>query len=347
MGVKETILDLLNRLSSISVSNQDTNTVSMYSALWNNQIERKKEGTGYVYKTPASFLEMQFSEGVPIGLGATSYEVKFVIMLEHEHYNTEGSLDQDLIIFDLIDKAHRVLNGYKPANCSPLYKSGKTLDYNHDNTYLATLEYSSHFIDLTGSAHDDLTGAYLIETLTNPRLTIEETIYIGVMPSGGGGSVYSLSGNVTTGYGNGMTIWRDGVGIPDDSIGYNGDYYLDTLSGDIYSKVAGVYVFKMTLSGGGGGGGGITNFVVQTDNNFSLANGTGHILTDNLLTTNRTVDVSALTTECEIYNGRQGYSLTFTGGTVYRSGGSTVETEVMSEATTHLRKVGSKIMIIN
>jgi hypothetical protein len=98
---------------------------------------------------------------------------------------------------------------------------------------------------------------------------------------------------------------------------------------------------------GGGGGGGITLYQLQTDANFSLVDGTAHELTNNLLTANRTVNVSGLTTEAEIYNGEQTFTLTFTGGTVYRSGGAITETEVMSGATTHLRKVGTKIFIIN
>jgi hypothetical protein len=97
----------------------------------------------------------------------------------------------------------------------------------------------------------------------------------------------------------------------------------------------------------GGGGGGITLYSLETDANFSLVDATAHEIPNNEFTANRTVNVSGLTTEAEIYNGTQSYTLTFTGGTVYRAGGAVTETEVMSGATTHLRKVGTKIFIIN
>jgi hypothetical protein len=172
MGIKETLLALSGLLETIPTTNQDGGDTTMYVSLWNNQIERKKEGSGFVYQTPACFIETNFSEGLPIGGGATSYEVIFRILIEHENYNTEGTLDQDLIIFDIKSNVHRKLNAVKLPNCSPLFQSGKAMDYNHDNVYLCVLEYSTHFIDFTGSALDTLTGLYVTETLTNPSLVI-------------------------------------------------------------------------------------------------------------------------------------------------------------------------------
>ena len=35
------------------------------------------------------------------------------------------------------------------------------------------------------------------------------------------------------------SIWYNGAGAPSNSIGVDGNYYLDTTSGDVYFKVAG------------------------------------------------------------------------------------------------------------
>jgi hypothetical protein len=34
---------------------------------------------------------------------------------------------------------------------------------------------------------------------------------------------------------------RYGAGLPDNSVGFDGDFYLDTIAGDLYQRVAGVY----------------------------------------------------------------------------------------------------------
>lgn len=106
-------------------------------------------------------------------------------------------------------------------------------------------------------------------------------------------------------------------------------------------------VNNVYVTTGGGGGGGLALYELETDANFSIVDGTVHEMPSSTLTADRTVNVAALTTECEIVNGEQSYRLTFTGGTVYRNGGAITETEIMSGATTHLRKVGTKIIIIN
>ena len=176
MGIKETIIDFLNLLETVDVTNQDNSLVKLYARLFNNQIERKKEGKGYDYQTPACFVELEFSEGLPIGQGVTSYELKLRLLVEHTHYNTEDKLDENLIVFDLKDSIHRKVNNYKPVNCSPLFQSGRTLDIDHDNITLVVMEYSTHFIDLIGSALDEVAGLYIIDTLVNPQIIFNENI---------------------------------------------------------------------------------------------------------------------------------------------------------------------------
>ena len=264
MSKKDAIQSILTRLATIDVVNQDGSTTKMYSAVFNNQIENKRDGTGYAYQTPATFLECQFSEGVPIGGGATGYAVVFRLLIEHEHYNTEGTQDQDLIIFDIVDNVHRSMNGFKPDDCSPLYQSGTQQDYSHDNMYLFVLEYNSYFIDIVGSV-GDTSGAYIDHTIDNPILEIEENIYIGVLPTAPPTSYELAGGTIIFGHGITTSIWRDGAGVPSDSLGNNGDYYLDTLTGDIYNKIAGLYVFRMTIAGGSGSGEIYSVFTIDSD----------------------------------------------------------------------------------
>lgn len=176
IGFKDTLTELKTALRVISVMNLNGEFDTMLVAMFNNQPEREKDGSGFSYKKPAIFIEPIFSEGIPIGGNASSYEVKFKLLLQIEHFNTEGEMDDDLGILDLKDKVHRNLNGLKLPNCSPLFQSSKTIDTNHGNQYLGVLEYSTCFIDLTGTAHDVDNGNYIIETLVNPNLTIDEIV---------------------------------------------------------------------------------------------------------------------------------------------------------------------------
>src|ERR1043165_3061626 len=43
--------------------------------------------------------------------------------------------------------------------------------------------------------------------------------------------------------------WRDGSGTPDDSVGKNGDYYLDGLSGTVYRRAADAYTAIAIMKG--------------------------------------------------------------------------------------------------
>lgn len=45
------------------------------------------------------------------------------------------------------------------------------------------------------------------------------------------------------------SVWRNGSGVPSNSLGINGDYYVNDDNGDVYRKVSGAYVFEFNISG--------------------------------------------------------------------------------------------------
>jgi hypothetical protein len=53
----------------------------------------------------------------------------------------------------------------------------------------------------------------------------------------------------TAGATGGGTVWWSGTGLPSDVSGKDGDFYLHTLSGDVYEKAAGHYNLKVNLRG--------------------------------------------------------------------------------------------------
>ena len=63
---------------------------------------------------------------------------------------------------------------------------------------------------------------------------------------------YSVVANIegaTGPQGDPGAVWRNGSGAPADSLGINGDFYLDTSSGDVYEKASGVYSVVVNITG--------------------------------------------------------------------------------------------------
>ena len=52
-------------------------------------------------------------------------------------------------------------------------------------------------------------------------------------------------------------VWRDGAGVPNNAVGANGDYYLNTVSGDVYTRAASVYELRANIKGVAGAAGGV------------------------------------------------------------------------------------------
>jgi len=62
-------------------------------------------------------------------------------------------------------------------------------------------------------------------------------------------TVDQITGGLQGQAGDPGSTWRNGAGVPSDSIGSNGDYYLDTNTGDIYAKSTGAYGLVMNIKG--------------------------------------------------------------------------------------------------
>ena len=121
------------------------------------------------------------------------------------------------------------------------------------------------------------------------------------------------------------------------------DYYIRTSNGAVYEQQSGAWVFLFTMSGGGGSS--WTDATI-TDANFTAANDTRYYLPSGVLSANRTVNIGSITTQVMfiIEENYDTFHLSFTGGTVYDSGGSNVITEILGQWTTVYTKIGSKLI---
>ena len=87
--------------------------------------------------------------------------------------------------------------------------------------------------------------------------------------------------------------------------------------------------------------------VTVTNANFTAANNTRYYIPDGVLTANRTVDMSAITTKVMFVNAEPDYFLNFTGASVYALAGTEEIGSLMALATTHIEKIDTKLIVIN
>ncbi len=175
-GLKPVITDILDKLATIDVENQDNLTVPIYARIWNNQLDNLQEGQSYSWPRPAAFVEIVSPATFEvIGLGFRSADIGIRIHIEHDFYNSEGTYSQDLTIFDLRDKiisAHNPdtniqsgLSQFCPTACGPLNCVSEYQDYNHGNLYHYICEFITNFTDSKGSVLDPNDGRYTEEVI--------------------------------------------------------------------------------------------------------------------------------------------------------------------------------------
>ena len=92
------------------------------------------------------------------------------------------------------------------------------------------------------------TGDQLLDASVLGRLILRIASGTGVLTS---------NGTVVSWGAGGAAIWRTGSGVPDNSLGGDGDMYLNTANGDTYNKVTGAWVFVSTIVGAPGADGSV------------------------------------------------------------------------------------------
>lgn len=88
----------------------------------------------------------------------------------------------------------------------------------------------------------DLTRVVLAIALQRTDTATTTSSTSGSSSGGGGGG-----GGSTT-----VSVWRDGSGVPLDTMGEDGDYYLDDATGDVYTKVSGAWTVVANIKGSAG-----------------------------------------------------------------------------------------------
>lgn len=175
-GIKQPIQDVLTRLATIQVQNNELVTVPLYTRIFNNQPNRQREGKIQAYQLPAAFVEVIKPEKFNRLLnGVSESDIVFRIHLQHQFTDAQdGTFDQDLLIFDLRDLVIASLSDFRPTACGNLMLLYEGQDYDHDDVYVYLIEFTCSFIDSKGSPYDPGSGKYINSTPpTDLDLTVE------------------------------------------------------------------------------------------------------------------------------------------------------------------------------
>jgi hypothetical protein len=173
-GIKEPIQSLLTKLATINVTTPDGIVKSLYARVWNNQLRMMIDGQSYSFQRPACFVEVINSVNYEIlGQGLRAADLGFRLHLIHDFYNLDGTLEQDLSIFDLRDNLLLALRKFTPTSCGPINCIREEQDYEHENIYHYVLDYVCCFIDTKQSDYDT-SSPLLIESAPNPDIDLEQ-----------------------------------------------------------------------------------------------------------------------------------------------------------------------------
>jgi hypothetical protein len=164
--IKTAIQDMLTALENTGQFN--------FVAVWNNHVERLNDGSGYSINAPAALVELENLNVARLGAGFTSTDT--IVRIHIVHYEldaSDGTLDQNLNVFDYRDAVKSAFTGLKVTNFSPLQYYGELQDYDHTNIYHYIIEFIGNFVDTKGSIYDADSG---LTFETTPPTALDLTI---------------------------------------------------------------------------------------------------------------------------------------------------------------------------
>jgi len=138
-----------------------------------------------------------------------------------------------------------------------LLKTGSSLTIQLGVTVTGLL---SSNVGLGNVPNVDATNATNITSGTLPAARLPNTVvtpgsYTKTNLTVGADGRLTAASNGTGGDGGGSGTWRDGNGVPLNTLGLNGDYYLNDLTGDVYLKSSGTYSIVANITGPAGSAG--------------------------------------------------------------------------------------------
>lgn len=155
-GIKNVFIDLKEKIKTgITVTNGDYKEVEPHIRIWNNQVDEEKEGQTYDFPKPAFFIEIiPEVEYMAEGMGTAAADIGIKIHIVCESLNaSDGTMEQDLLVYDLRDKIVSLFVGFNPFSCSAMMLVSENPDYGHTNIFHYTVGFVCNYVDIEGSPY--------------------------------------------------------------------------------------------------------------------------------------------------------------------------------------------------
>ena len=152
--IKTAIQDVLAQAATISGA--------LYCAVYNNQVKEEQGGKTFDFPKPAILIEIDTpNEGLQtLGIrNVTVSELTWRFYIVHEQLDAaNGTLDQNLDVFDYRDMVKVAFTQFQPKNCSYFMYREESQDYAHNNIYVYSIAFKCSYVDTKGSMLDPDSG---------------------------------------------------------------------------------------------------------------------------------------------------------------------------------------------
>jgi hypothetical protein len=150
-----------------------------YAAVFNNQIIQEQDGKTFDFPKPAILIEIDTPNTGLQTLGTdnvTVSELTWRLSIVHEQLDAgDGTLDQNLDVFDYRDLVKVAFTSFRPTNCSYWQYSEESQDYAHNNIYVYGISFKCSFVDTKGSPLDPDSTVYITKV---PPIALDLQAYI-------------------------------------------------------------------------------------------------------------------------------------------------------------------------
>jgi hypothetical protein len=173
----EAVNSILTEVSAIAYSwdieqPRDTYLFQLVG-IWNNQVDREKEGEGYSFCKPSCFVEILQIEWEQLNMGAKRGDLKLKFHLVAQMLDNEGNFDKNVEVLEFRDRLLNGLYNFSPDFCNTLQVTGEEQDTNHTHVYHYTIDAKCNIVDTKGAFIDADGGHYIekAEDTTLPDIT--------------------------------------------------------------------------------------------------------------------------------------------------------------------------------
>lgn len=124
--------------------------------MWNNQVNRSKDGSGYAFEAPACFVEMLPEQALQMAENVTVTDMCWRLHIVDVELNTvdEDNMDQNLSVIRCRDLVKQYMVGFQPEQCSTMFCENERQDFDHSDMYHYTVDMKCCFRDTKGSIED-------------------------------------------------------------------------------------------------------------------------------------------------------------------------------------------------